>query len=351
MRLQTFDAYTIEDAMRKVREAFGEEALIVSTEPIRRGTAFRVTASVPDAAGETKFGPAAERNFNGPPVHDPQPILKQAMIENGVTDELAAHLLMAARNVAVPISPALALAAGLEACFRFQPLVDHADDEIGMGATKRAIMLVGPPGSGKTVSAAKLAVQSARGGISVRLATIDTIKTGGADQLQLLTKALKLDLRVADNPETLAELISGNLRGMIVVDSSGINPFDAMEREHLETFIEAADIEPVLVLPAGLDQVDAIETARAFATLGCRRIIVTRLDMSRRIGSTLHAVATANYAFSDVSVSPEIIGSNDAGLSPLNPVALARFMLPVDVLHGSPEGRDTPPWAISAGEK
>ena len=52
-------------------------------------------------------------------------------------------------------------------------------------------------------------------------------------------------------------------------------------------------------------------------------------------------------AFSDVSVSPEIIGQNGGGLGTLNPVALARLMLPALVLHEKSEAEN----ALLAAER
>jgi hypothetical protein len=101
--------------------------------------------------------------------------------------------------------------------------------------------------------------------------------------------------------------------------------------------LNTANVAAVMVMPAGIDRVDAIETAHAFAQLKCKRMIVTRVDMTRRLGSLLKAAYESGLAFSDVSVSPEILGQNGGGLGTLNPVALARLMLPATLLHEDAE--------------
>jgi flagellar biosynthesis protein FlhF len=53
-------------------------------------------------------------------------------------------------------------------------------------------------------------------------------------------------------------------------------------------------------------------------------MLVTRLDMVHRLGSILAAADANRLAFSDIGTSPSIAD----GLSPLNPVALARFLMP-----------------------
>lgn len=333
MQLKSFEASSLRAAIDKVRETFGEDALIVATDRVRQGQSVRVTAAIPKK-GEAGENFAIDRkSFNGQPVDDPLPILRAALADNGLTGDLATRLLEAVSYVSTPIAPALALAAALDTVFDFQPLGKLGGRVVTDHGLRRATILVGPPGSGKTVTAAKMAARAANAGHGVRLLSIDTLKTGGIAHLQSLADALGVGMKAAHDPRELAVLVAGSMGDVSIIDSSGINPFDSVDADHLAEFIIKTDAEPILVLPAGLDRVDAIETAHAFARLKCRRMIVTRVDMTRRLGSTLECAYAADIAFSDVSVSPEIIGQNGAGLGTLNPVALARLMLPALLLH------------------
>ena len=58
--------------------------------------------------------------------------------------------------------------------------------------------------------------------------------------------------------------------------------------------------------------------------MGTRRVLVTRLDLTRRFGSVLAAVYESRLTFCDVSITSKVAD----GLTPLNPVALARLMMP-----------------------
>jgi len=80
----------------------------------------------------------------------------------------------------------------------------------------------------------------------------------------------------------------------------------------------------VLVLPAGLDAMEAIDIASVFKELGARRVFATRLDATRRFGSLLMTLHRSRLAFSDCSHSPKVA----EGISPLKPVTLARMMMP-----------------------
>jgi len=111
---------------------------------------------------------------------------------------------------------------------------------------------------------------------------------------------------------------------LLLIDTPGVNPYSAGDRRELAALIDACDCEPLLVLPAGSDAVDAVEMARAFQDLGCRRFIATRLDMVRRLGSILAIADRLALGFAEAGTGPEIA----TGLTQVTPVALARLLLP-----------------------
>jgi flagellar biosynthesis protein FlhF len=139
-------------------------------------------------------------------------------------------------------------------------------------------------------------------------------------------EALHLPLTRTPDPDSLAaESVAAT--GSCLIDTVGVNPFQADDISWLQDLADAANAESLLVLPAGLDVNEAADiTAHFRETMGIKRIIHSGLDRARRFGSVLAAHAVPGVAFSDVSVSPRI---GDA-LRPLNPVALARLLLSAD---------------------
>jgi len=186
--------------------------------------------------------------------------------------------------------------------FAFERLMGFASIN---GESARALMLVGPPGAGKTVSTAKLAAEALVGGRSVRLITADTIKTGGADQLGQYGQMMELDVTSTEDEATLAEAVAyGADSEVTLIDSCGVNPFDMDELEQCVRLIKSAQAEPVLVLPAGLDGLEAADMAEIFAQMGARRFIATRLDTARRYASLISAARAGRLALAGMSRSP-----------------------------------------------
>lgn len=318
MRLTSFNAATMGEAMAMVRRALGDEAIIVTTR--KDGSGVRITAAIdgsPVTAATTLAAGDDDANGAGAAA-EVVPAVRQALAKHGVQAAMVDTLLATVHDTVgqrTSVSPAVALAAALDACLRFEPVSERAE---------RPLMLVGEPGVGKTTTVAKLAAQARLDGRSVRVITTDTVKSGGIAQLAALTDALRLGLRTAEDPAELAAAVASGANGDItVIDTCGVNPFASDEMARLAGLLKQARAEPVLVMAAGADIVDAAEGGRAFAGLGCRRAIVTRLDIARRLGSVLGAAHIAALALADGAIAPTI----GSGLTALSPVALARLLL------------------------
>ena len=90
-------------------------------------------------------------------------------------------------------------------------------------------------------------------------------------------------------------------------------------------FINAENIEPVLVAAASGDVEDFSDVAKIFAFLGVKRMITTRVDAARRLGGLLVASDAANIALAQISITPYVA----EGLSKINPLSLARLLIEV----------------------
>jgi flagellar biosynthesis protein FlhF len=316
MRLKTFNARTMSEAMKMVRDHLGEDAIIVSTQRGDGGKGVRLTAALDGADPEFDGGP--DPLSTKPPVkkRDTIEYLSDALSRHGVAPNLAERMLRSATTLGID-DPILALAGALDDVFSFQPIID--------GKPQRPVILIGPPGQGKTLTAAKIAARAVMARRPVHLLTTDTERAGGYEQLQVFGRVLKIEVVRIDTSQRLKECLA-QLRkdALTVVDTAGRNPFSPDDMAILRPFVQATQGDPCLVMAAGSDPLEAAEVARAFAELGAARLIITRLDLARRLGSLLVAAEAGRLKLADASVTSAVVD----GLNPLNPVAMARLLLP-----------------------
>jgi flagellar biosynthesis protein FlhF len=289
MRLRTIRAPRMADAMGILRAELGEDAVILSTRRVAGGVELTAAQEAedeplmiaPDAANTAAL-PQELRRHNMPPA-------------------------LAQRLAGAPLRVALAQ----EFSFVRLPL------------DPGPLLLAGPPGAGKTLSAAKLATRLVLAGTPPLLVTADGRRAGAAEQLAAFARVLDLSLAVAATPGALAKALARRTPGQpVLVDMPGCDPFDAAAARRHAALAEAVHGAAVLVLPAGLDAEEAAETARAFHLLGCRHLLPTRLDATRRLGGVLAAAAAADLALTEAGTGQDVA----TGLTRLDAEWLAQRM-------------------------
>ena len=314
MRLKTYSSATMAEAMNLVRREMGEDAIIVSTQKGGEGEGVRVTAaSEPVLSNEFDIEARGKVTCLGPTE-----TLHQALLFHATPTLLSERLLVSAASVRAD-DPIMAAAGALDARFAFSPLPETTDG--------KPVMLVGAPGAGKTVTVAKLAARAILAEKTVDLVSTDTQRAGGIEQLAAFARILRVELKTADTPEAMNRAVETRDAGtFLYIDTAGTNPFSDAEMDNLSSLIGAANAEPVLVLAAGGDAMESADIAASFAAIGATRMLITRLDMTRRLGSVLAAADAGGLKFCDISITSHIAD----GLSPINPVSLARLIVPHD---------------------
>ncbi len=318
MRLKTFHAKSLADAMLLVREQLGENAIIVSTHDATGPEGARVIAAV-------------ERPELDEPVDDRidfEEVITAALERHGAPPELTDRII-SETGMIEESDPARALAHALSSLFQFSPLaLDEAD--------KRYI-LIGPPGTGKTVTCAKMAAEKAlvaaeemsgddgkENALPVTLIAADTHRLGAVEQLGLYADRLGTRFSVARDSAELKDALSLVPDGdLVLIDTAGTNPFDLEELAEIVTLVETDQIDPILVLGAGRDYEEASDLAKAFRPVRPTRLLITGFDIARKLGSMLAAADAGELAFSSVSRSPNIAD----GLQPLDAEELARLLM------------------------
>jgi flagellar biosynthesis protein FlhF len=151
----------------------------------------------------------------------------------------------------------------------------------GQRAVPQVIALVGPTGSGKTMTIAKLALnQSAFGGRKVGLLSLDTHRAGGADQLLEYSSAAGIRMERAFQQKDLAKA-KRRLRKceVILVDTPGRGPAKTHEASAVtEMLKELAPHEVHLVLPEGMMPQHAERILAEYRWRGITHLLATKLD-------------------------------------------------------------------------
>lgn len=321
------------EAMQMVREALGEDAVIVATREEQGGKAVRVTAAIDpadydergrrgDPAFEThgnRQAASAETWLQYDDEQDESAVAEEitdAMLRHAVPEDVMDSIISCATVVGFE-QPSVALIASVEHLFNFTPLPARPQS--------KAMIFVGPPGSGKTLAVAKAATRAAMSGMNVGVISTDTVRAGGVEQLQAFTKLLRIDLNKADNPAALRDSLSA-LAGcdQILIDTPGINPFSAEDVKILARLMGAGNMTPSLVLPAGIDAEESGEIARVFATIGVGQLLASRIDVARRLGGLLGAAHRGGMSFTDASNTPRVAD----GFISLNPKILSKLLMP-----------------------
>jgi flagellar biosynthesis protein FlhF len=323
MHMKSFSAPTMTEAMEIVRFEMGAKSIIIASRNEKEGAV--ITAAMEDTApnGLKTLENVIQEESPVFDQHETVEAIRQSLLFHGVPRSLSNRL----TDLAVGISedsPTLALAAAMEKTFSFDPISTFLS-QYNKNTTPPRILLMGAPGVGKTVTTAKLAALVAMGKDRPRVITTDTQKAGGIEQLAAFTRILGIELETTNDAKGLIKLMQDSHTDVpIVVDTSSTNPFDASEMDHLEALASTAQFEKIVVIAAGGDAMETADIAVGFSSIGAKKMVITRLDMTRRLGSILTAAYAGRLSLSDISITPSVA----AGINPINPISLARLIMP-----------------------
>jgi signal recognition particle subunit SRP54 len=170
------------------------------------------------------------------------------------------------------------------------------------GPSPHVIMLVGLQGSGKTTTAAKLAVRLRANGMRPLLVAADTYRPAAILQLEQLGKQLSIPVHAEGNkvtpPQICQNAISHAVQGahdVVILDTAGRLQIDDTMMAEVEKIKAVTKPQEVLLVADAMTGQEAVNIADSFnKRLGLTGLILTKVDGDARGGAAISMRAVTN---------------------------------------------------------
>jgi flagellar biosynthesis protein FlhF len=332
MLLKTYTAPDLATALERARAELGPDALVLGTSEKtgRLGlSAVEVTVGAPRAAAPApderlprlaseireqrpEAPPARTRQEAGraapptPGAWQPHPRLRAsvaALVAAGLSADLARRF---ARIAGHGLTDGSAIRNVAHAAARgLGELVPFAAAPLDAPCT----FVVGPPGSGKTTTVAKLVARAAIGAGDVAFfAQADHERIGAFEQAEIFSRHIGAQLaRVGDLDDLRCALRHAGPRGRVVVDTPGVGAQDG-ERigELLELRRELPEAAVALLVPAGIHHTEAARILDRFAALRPTCVGFSRVDDGALPGQLVTALASRRVPLGFFTTGPAV---------------------------------------------
>lgn len=340
MKVKRFFAPDMRQAIQKVREDQGPDAVILSNRQVDGGieiiAALDYDESLREAPAEPKSQPepatatvarettpVKSAGVSEPGVswsQDPALVSMREEIKQlrGLLENQLAHLAWNDRERRQPLHTGVmrrlsSMELNNDLVERVSAPVVHArDDEHAMqlALTELAatvpvaesdifdqggiVALVGSTGVGKTTSVAKLAARYVlrHGQRHVALVTTDSYRIGAHEQLMTYGRLLGIPVQVASNHKELRSTLNSLAdKRLVLIDTAGMSQRDVRLTEQFATLADSGiPIRTLLVLSATLHPSVLDETIRAFSDVALDGAILTKLDETASLGGVLSTI-------------------------------------------------------------
>jgi flagellar biosynthesis protein FlhF len=330
MKIKSYFASSVEQAIQKARQELGAEAMLVTSRraavEARHLGAYEVVFGAPDSEESAIASPrpaskdlSAELQVLRTQLEDIKRVLQlnnaRAQGSDPDIDELYRELAMAdldsslARQITDQVAtlwqalpPAQRSAAGIELlhgfaeeCIRKQlriaPQIGNKEQE-----ATRILVFIGPPGAGKTTTLTKIAIQECLSlRVAVRIISVDPYRVASHEKLRTFAGILGTGFTAASTMREFVEAVE-EFRGKstLLIDTPGYSGNDFEGARDLSGFLAKLNHKEVhLVLPASMKSADLGRTVRRFEEFKPDCLLFTKLDETESFGAIISAAIEA----------------------------------------------------------
>jgi flagellar biosynthesis protein FlhF len=346
MDIKTFEAFSMKDVIKSVKQTLGSDAVILSTKekasPNGKGTVYEVTAAASSSTRKTGSSHATQhlqQMNNGPTpdfdainvrltaiaeqiptkrhltnmdagIHELKLLLLEALRlkENSQFEDASpalANIMTQLKVMGVNESSIIELVKHLRSLpppegktpedeyYRGQAIrwmmkrIKIAPKWVVMKGTTAYQVVIGPTGVGKSSTIAKLAAHyKMKERANVMVVSMDNHRIAAADQMRVFCKIIGVPFATASSPEEIAAIVAAKRDlELVLIDTGGISPKNPSQIEqlaNLKTSSMPFDFHLCLSITDKEQQMDA--AIRAFSVIGLNSIVFSKLDESWSFG-------------------------------------------------------------------
>ncbi len=184
------------------------------------------------------------------------------------------------------------------------------------GPTPRVIMLVGLQGSGKTTTAAKLAVMLRRDGRRPFLIACDTYRPAAVDQLVTLAKQIDVPYHEEGTDAPPPDIAVRGLQAakaadatVAIIDTAGRLQIDESMMAELEAIRDRTGPAEILLIADAMTGQEAVRIAEGFNDrIGLTGLILTKVDGDARGGAAISMRAVTGVPIKYMGTGEKIDG-------------------------------------------
>jgi flagellar biosynthesis protein FlhF len=323
MRIKSYFASSVERAIQDAREELGGEATLITSRRAapnaRHLGAYEVVFGIAEAPEDAQaLQPSEELNSELTMLRDQLDGIKrllklkgaeagsfarpelgqlyEQLASSGWEEGLSRQITEEAYSRWQTLSPAQRSSSG-PACFeelatecvgkrlRFAPEFRSRSSD-----ANSPVILVGPPGAGKTTTLAKIAIRECLANrLSVRIISVDLHGVAGHEKLRSFAAIMGAGFTAASSAAQFTEAIDEfRNKDVLLIDTPGYGHSDwAFARDLAAILAQLKTKEIHLVLPASLHQTALLRYVRRYEEFNPDYLLFTKLDETESSGSML----------------------------------------------------------------